>query len=156
MQRFALFLGHPSRSIAFVLGALLISAGIGSYVGPKKGWSIEAVLISVTLTILGAAYLYPWVVQSFLGHPLWLRCLWVVAMIFPLGFFMGIPFPTGIRRIATQRGKDTVPWMWSINGGTTVIGSVLAIIIAMATNFTTVLSIAAAGYLIALLSIRSA
>jgi hypothetical protein len=43
-----------------------------------------------------------------------------------------------------------VPWMWAVNGGTTVLGSILAIILAIWCNFTTVLVLAAAGYAVAL------
>jgi hypothetical protein len=41
--------------------------------------------------------------------------------------------------------------MWGMNAGATVLGSVLAIILAIVSNFTTVLVLAAALYLIALL-----
>lgn len=102
------------------------------------------------VSILIAAFVYPHIVPLVLGWELWQRGLVTAAMVAPLGFFMGMPFPEGIRLVATH-SRDAVPWMWGVNGGATVLGSVLAIILAMATNFTTVFVIAAVGYLIALL-----
>ena len=74
-------------------------------------------------------------------------------LIAPLGAVLGVPFPTGLRLI----GKDSpslVPWAWAVNGFFTVIGSVLATILAMAFGFTAVHMIAAGCYALALLAIR--
>jgi hypothetical protein len=45
--------------------------------------------------------------------------------------------------------------MLGVNGGATVLGSILAIMCAMAFNFTTVLILATAGYAVALILSRS-
>lgn len=154
MQRFALLLGHPSRSLALVLAALLVSAGAGSYLRAKLKLSLSVCLSLLILAILGAAFVYPFVVQYVLGWTLVQRGFVTLALVAPLGFFMGMPFPTGIRRIS-EHANSAVPWMWAVNGGTTVFGSVLAIVLAIWGSFTLVLSIAALGYVLALLvSIR--
>jgi hypothetical protein len=150
MQRFALLLGHPSRSIALVLCALLFSAGLGSHARKALNISLKIGLGIVVAAILCAAFIYPKVTGAALGLPLWARGLVTAAMVMPLGFFMGMPFPTGIRMVA-EHDKNAVPWMWGVNGGMTVLGSVLAIILAIGMNFTVVLLSAALGYLIALL-----
>jgi len=49
-------------------------------------------------------------VGAMLGRPLWIRGLVTVAPVAPLGVLMGMPFPTGIRIVATH-GEDSVPWM---------------------------------------------
>jgi len=149
MQRFALLLGHPSRSIALVLGALLFSAGLGSHFRKALNISLKIGLGIVVAVILCAAFIYPKVTSAALGLPLWARGLVTAAMVMPLGFFMGMPFPTGIRMVA-EHDKNAVPWMWGVNGGMTVLGSILAIILAIGMNFTVVLLSAALGYLIAL------
>lgn len=149
MQRFALLLGHPARSLAMVLAALLLFAGLGSYFRGVFRIPLHVGISLAVVAILVAALGYPAIVHAILGWPLWQRGLMTVLLVAPLGFFMGMPFPEGIRRVA-QHGKDAVPWMWGVNGGATVLGSVLAIILAMAANFTTVFVIAACGYVIAL------
>lgn len=149
MQRFALLLGHPSRSIALVLGSLLFFAGVGSHLRRVLNIHLPLGLGAVVTLVLGAAFLYPAIATAVLGWPLWARGVVTVALVAPLGFFMGMPFPTGLR-LVSEHGKDAVPWMWGVNGGMTVLGSVLAIILAVWLNFTAVLVFAAAGYLVAL------
>ncbi len=149
MQRFSLLLGHPARSLALVLATLLLFAGIGSQMRGMLGIPLWVGMAGGIVAILTAAFVYPHIVPLVLGWELWQRGLVTAAMVAPLGFFMGMPFPEGIRLVATH-ARDAVPWMWGVNGGATVLGSVLAIILAMATNFTTVFVVAAAGYTLAL------
>lgn len=149
MQRFALLLGHPSRSLALVLATLLFTAGLGSRAAPRFARRMPAVLAILGGLILAAAYLYPVLGHAALYLPLWMRGALAVALVAPLGFLMGTAFPTGIR-LVSHHGERAVPWMWGVNGGTTVLGSLLAIIIAMSANFTTVLVLAALGYAMAM------
>ncbi len=150
MQRFALLLGHPSRSLALVLAALLVFAGIGSGLQGKFRLPLALCLGLLVTTILAAAFLYPKIITSALGASLTVRGVVAIALVAPLGLFMGMPFPSGIRRVS-QYGSQAVPWMWAVNGGTTVLGSVLAIVLAIWFSFTTVLVVAACGYLLAML-----
>jgi hypothetical protein len=64
---------------------------------------------------------------------------------------MGMPFPSGIRAVAAQ-ARDAVPWMWGVNGGATVLGSIAAIALAIRFGFTVVLLLAALGYAVALVA----
>ncbi len=152
MQRFALLLGHPARSLAIVLGGLLLSSGVGSLAAPR--WCptrhMERMLFLGGLILL-AALLYPRLINLVLGQALWVRGAIALALVFPLGFLMGMPFPTGIRAVSEREGA-AVPWMWGINGGTTVMGSILAIILAIVLNFTAVLLLAAVAYLVGALA----
>jgi hypothetical protein len=52
-------------------------------------------------------------------------------MIFPLGFFMGMPFPMGIKVLKQKNYENTVPLMLGLNGTMSIGGSVLAVIISM-------------------------
>ncbi len=56
-----------------------------------------------------------------------------VGVLFPIGFMMGMPFPIGMKAAsASPAARDLTPWLWGINGATSVLASVLAIVIAMA------------------------
>ena len=154
MQRFALLLGHPSRSLALVLAALLVFAGIGSGLCGRLRLSLSLCLGLLVILIVAAAFLYPKIIVLMLGESLPIRSLVAVALVAPLGLFMGMPFPSGIRRVS-EYGSEAVPWMWAVNGGTTVLGSVLAIVVAIWFSFTAVLAAAGVGYLVVLfLSLR--
>jgi hypothetical protein len=56
-----------------------------------------------------------------------------------------MPFPLGIR-IISQRSADIVPWVWGINGATSVLGTVLALTLAMNLGFTVALGIGILSY----------
>jgi hypothetical protein len=74
-------------------------------------------------------------------------------MIAPAGFLMGIPFPTGLRRLE-KRHAPSVRWAWSLNAAASVLGSVGAIVLAIYLGLRATLLIGGALYLCALLSIR--
>lgn len=150
MQRFALLLGHPSRSLAVVLSSLLLFAGIGSQV---KGWlkiRLDVCLVILVVLLVVSAYGYPSMIQSLLPYSLLVRSIATILLVAPLGLLMGMPFPSGIQKVS-ENGPEAVPWMWGINGGITVVGSILAIIIAIWFDFTSVILLGAAAYGIALL-----
>ena len=54
-----------------------------------------------------------------------------LALIAPLGFFMGMPFPLGLRRLA-ETAPAFIPWAWAINGFASVLSTALAVMLAMA------------------------
>lgn len=148
MQRFALLLGHPSRSLALVLASLLLAAGLGSYLSGALRLNVPRLVPVLVGLILLAAFAYPLLSRAVLGWPLLARGLVTVAMVAPLGVLMGMPFPLGLRAVSAA-SRDAVPWMWAVNGGCTVLGSVLAIVVAMRAGFITVLVSAAVFYALA-------
>jgi hypothetical protein len=54
-----------------------------------------------------------------------------------------MPFPTGLRLV------ETVEWAWALNAAASVLGSVMAMVIAIHYGLTATLACAAAAYLIA-------
>ncbi|MBF0502363.1 MAG: hypothetical protein HQM09_19645 [Candidatus Riflebacteria bacterium] len=153
MQRFALLLGHPARSLATVLGGFLLASGLGSYFSPKISPSL--CFGGIVAVVGAAAFLYPSLIDVALAWSLPGRTLACLALVFPIGFMLGMPFPKGIQRVG-HRHTHAVSWMWGINGGATVLGSILAIIIAMAAGFTLVFVLAAGLYSLAFLAWRQA
>jgi SAM-dependent methyltransferase len=157
MQRFVLFLSHPAYSIPVVLGTLLLSSGAGSLMALRLPWPPPQRLRIVLLVLGGLLVLLLLVLRpafdAALGLPFGVRIAISVAVLAPVGFVMGMPFPLGISAVSSL-GPHVVPWAWGINGGTSVLGSVLAIIVAMGTGFTWVLVLAALTYLLALFAMR--
>ncbi len=82
-------------------------------------------------------------------------------LLIPLGFVMGMPFPTGLRALAASRRREIsadqsaldngVEWAWSMNAAASVLGSVLAMVIAIQFGLTVTLACGAAAYLLALI-----
>ncbi len=153
LQRFVLFLGHPTYSLTVVLFSFLLFMGLGSLVsqGRRIGSTapLRRALGLVILFLLLHVFLLPRVFQAFLPSPEGVRMLVAVTTIAPLAFFMGFAFPLGLR-ITGGIGEALVPWAWGVNGAASVIGSVLAVILAMAGGFSLVLGLSTLFYLAAL------
>ncbi len=158
IQKFTLFMGNPTYSVTVVLFSLLTAAGIGSFISsrfanyPQK--ALLFIIPGVVLISFLLLYLSPAIFDIFLGYSTFARILVSVIMIFPLGIIMGMPFPLGIR-ITDNVSKDLIPWVWGINGYTTVIGSVLCVILALTFGFKAVIFIACSVYLFGLLLIST-
>ena len=152
IQRFALFLGQPVLSLAVLLFSLMGGAGLGSLwsgqLGPyRTDKRIAFASFAVALVILGYTSLLPLVFHTFLGLPLAWRLVISVVLLGPLGLLMGIPFPLGIRALKECNMVSYIPWMWGLNGVSSVAGSALTIIVAINLGFTEALLTATGCYL---------
>jgi hypothetical protein len=66
-----------------------------------------------------------------------------------------MPFPSGLALVSRERAS-LVPWAFGVNGGASVLASVIAVLVAMAAGFSVVFVCAGAAYLVALLAGRGA
>ena len=145
MQRFALLLGHPARSLALVLGTLLIATGLGSYLTGKYKLSPTRMLMILAVLIFISAFAYPSIIRWALPLSLVSRGVITILLIAPLGLLMGVPFPSGMLRVS-EKDERGVPWIWGVNGGASVLGSIVAILLAMNTGFMQVILLAGIIY----------
>jgi len=136
IQKFVLFLGHPTYALTVIIFSMLISSGLGSYcsrrlTGESSGTArLSAVLVGVAATVSALAYLAAPVSELGVGWPLPWKALVTVCLIAPAGFLMGIPFPTGLTRLQ-QSYPRAVRWAWALNAAASVLGSVAAICLAI-------------------------
>jgi hypothetical protein len=152
IQRFVLFLGHPTYALTVVVFLLLLSSGAGSVAAGR--WitgsrRLLLVLGLITGLVLLHVFLLPRLLAAGVGLPFELKLLVSAAVLLPLGFLMGMPFPTGLRCV------DTVEWAWALNAAASVLGSVMAMVIAIHFGLTLTLLSAAAAYLVAALCSRA-
>jgi hypothetical protein len=136
IQKFVLFLGHPTYALTVIIFSMLISSGLGSYWSRRltgdasNTWRLPAVLMGVAVTVSALAYLAAPVSEFGVGWPLPLKILVTVCMIAPAGFLMGIPFPTGLTRLQNSF-PQAVRWAWALNAAASVLGSAAAICLAI-------------------------
>jgi spermidine synthase len=153
IQKFILFLGHPTYALTVVIFSMLVSSGAGSFLSRKivrdqPGRLMAALAIAAALVCLLAVIVQP-VLSAGVGLPLPVKMLATVAMIAPAGFVMGLPFPTGLRML--ERGHQaSVRWAWSLNAAASVLGSVGALVLALYLGLVATLLIGGALYLVAL------
>jgi hypothetical protein len=135
MQRLVVFLGHPVYGLSVVLFALLLSSGLGSFTtwGIAEGRMRSGAILRLTL-LLGALVVFglltPRAMAAFQASTTLPRILVATGLLFPLGLFMGMAFPLGMK-LAARDSSALTPWLWGINGAASVCASVVAVVIAM-------------------------
>ncbi len=151
IQKFTLFLGHPTRSFIVVLVALLSGGGAGSLAGGWKRFNLNRRYLPLILVPLFAPLVFMLIntiINNWQITSLELRVLVSFGLLLPLGFFMGMPFPHGIKTLNLVKKENAVPLMWGINGIMSVGGSVLAVIISMKIGFSFSIAAGALIYLV--------
>jgi spermidine synthase len=166
IQRFVLFLGHPTYALTVVVFLLLLSSGAGSLASRKwvahtqRAWRP---LIFIVGALMLYVFILPGLLNALVGLPFPAKLLVSAALLVPLGFAMGMPFPTGLRALASvpvpefpvaAKGEfqgNAVEWAWAMNAGSSVSGSILAMVIAIQFGLNFTLGCGAAAYLTALL-----
>jgi hypothetical protein len=169
IQRFVLFLGHPTYALTVVIFLLLLSSGAGSL--SSRRWLPNTARGRIPLLILVLAIaLYTWgltsLLTSLIGLPFFMKLVVSAVVLVPLGFAMGMPFPTGLRAIANTAAVElpaselgepansddnAVEWAWAMNAASSVLGSVLAMVIAIHFGLNITVACGAAAYLLSLM-----
>lgn len=156
IQRFTLYIGYPTKAITTTIFGMLLFSAIGSLLSPRI-CSTNYRLRIVIAVLVGFVVLYGVFLQQFLRSLLavddLLRPFIAVVIIAPLALLMGMPFPTGIRQLGFQT-QAIIPWAWGMNGVFSVVGSVLVVIISMASSFTMATILGASFYALAGLMVR--
>jgi hypothetical protein len=152
IQRFVLFLGHPTYALTVVVFLMLLSSGAGSVAARGRISNTSRllqVLAGIGALILVCALALPPLLSAAVGLPFVLKLLISAVVLTPLGFLMGMPFPTGLRLVAA------VEWAWALNAAASVLGSVTAMVVAIHFGLTVTMVCAAAAYLLAALFSRT-
>ena len=148
MQRFILVLDHPTYSFGLVLFTLLVFSGAGSLLTPRLGrlrpWTVPALGCAAMVYAAGVGT----AVEAILELPFAARVLLAALMLAPLGLLMGMPFPAGVEALRRTR-PDLVPWAWGANGYASVVGSIMATLLALGWGFSWTIAAGGAAYLVA-------
>jgi hypothetical protein len=155
IMKLNLYLGKPVYGLAVGLFAFLLATGLGSLTA--QGYSTARLqrtgrFIVLFIIAYGIAFAGLWPMLSLATitiSPFW-RCLVAVCVLFPLAFPMGMLFPLAMRSVATTE-RYAIPWFWSINGITSVLGLLLTRGIALLFGLTAATAVALAIYGVAAL-----
>jgi len=153
IQKTLLVLENPAYTLAVILTSVLISAGLGSMISsryPALKTHFSPLIISVLVLVNGM--LFPSLVDSLTTRLLPARIIILALSIIPMGFFMGIPFPAGLKILGTKEER-LIPWAWAINACMSVLTPILTIMLALVTGFRAVLWAGAAAYFLAFIAL---
>jgi hypothetical protein len=134
LQRFSVYLGHPTYTFSIILFLMILAAGLGSLSSDRLDVRHERTLLRLPLAIAAAVLLETLLLQAVIdltvGWGLPGRTAVVALFVAPLAFLMGCCFPVGLRLLG--RHSDTVSaWMWGVNGACGVMASILAVMVSM-------------------------
>jgi hypothetical protein len=161
IQRLTLFLGYPTYSLTVTLASILLFTGVGALLSGRYQHHRQRALpvLVVVLVVLTLFYQFalPELTDGWLAWPLAARISVAFLVLAPLGICLGTFMPFGLGAVAgiTEFPREYVAWGWAVNGFSSVIGAVLATILAMSFGFRVVLFLALIAYLVALLALRS-
>jgi hypothetical protein len=162
IQRFVLFLGHPTYALTVVVFLMLLSSGMGSVM--SRRWMagtarVASAILFIVIALLVYVFALPPLLGALIGLPFFFKLVTSTLLLVPLGFAMGMPFPSGLRSLSghteTNQGdsskRGAVEWAWAMNAASSVLGSVLAMVIAILFGLNVTLACGAVAYVIAML-----
>ena len=149
LQRFSVYLGHPTYTFSIILFLMILAAGLGSIASERidTGRSRRLVFLPVgiaLLIVLETLLLQP-LMDATLGWGLPGRTAVVAFFVGPLAFALGFCFPIGLR-LTGQHSDRVTAWMWGVNGACGVMASIVAVMVSMWLGIHANLLIAAALY----------
>jgi hypothetical protein len=151
IQRFVLFLGHPTYALTVVVFLMLLASGAGSAFSRRllaRTRLVRPVLAVIALLVAIYILALPRLLGTLIAAPFPAKLAISGVLLSPLGFIMGMPFPTGLRQIADG---SAIEWAWAMNAASSVLGSVLAMVVAIQFGLNAALAGGAAAYVAALL-----
>jgi hypothetical protein len=133
LQRFSIYLGHPTYTLAIVLFSMLLFTGLGSLLSErvpirKGGWfRLVPVTIAVGLvvTVLSLSRVLAATITSGLG----VRTVVALGFAAPLSLLLGMCFPFGVRLV--QQTPTVAAWAWGVNGAFGVLASIIAVAVSI-------------------------
>ena len=155
IQRFVLYLGHPTYSLTAGLAGFLLFSGLGSWLAGVCGAGKKSAFVAALLVVIALVAHNVWLpgfLRDTLAASEALRVVYTMAWIAPVAFFMGIPFPTGLKLLGGD-SSGLVPWAFGVNGAASVLSSIVSIVLAMEAGFTVVFWTAAGLYALAALTV---
>lgn len=142
IQKYALFIGSTVYSLVTVLLTILIFSGLGSRFSEKVDSKI--VFLGIAIWLILDIFLFKNIPYRITGADLGVRMLISVILLAPLSFLMGMPFPKGVEKVG-----EFVDWGFAVSASASILGSAIALLVAMTYGFSYSLILAAVLYLLA-------
>ena len=134
LQRFSVYLGHPTYTFSVILFAMILFTSLGSFLSDRlpvdrHRWVLMLPLAIAASVVLLTVALQP-IIDRTIALDLPLRSLIVVLCTAPIALLLGFCFPVGMNLVG-RVSPDATAWMWGINGACGVLASIGAVAVSM-------------------------
>jgi hypothetical protein len=161
IQYLTLLLGSPAHAFQGALFAMLVFSGLGSILSGRvvgnedrvSKASVYVILMILGMILFYADGMYP-LIQRTMTLSFYSRMVVGIAILFPLTIAMGMPYPLGLRMVS-KLDNANILWMYAMNAAGSIIGSVLAMIIALSMGFKMALLLGGGFYALAMLVVMT-
>jgi hypothetical protein len=149
LQRFSVYLGHPTYTFSIILFAMILFTSLGSAISDRlpidrHRWVLKLPL-AIAASVVALTFAMQPIIDATIELELPLRSLIVVACTAPVALLLGFCFPVGMNLVG-RVSPHAAAWMWGINGACGVLASIAAVAVSMWLGIHTNLIIAAALY----------
>lgn len=146
-QKFILFLSHPLYAAGGVISSFLVFSGLGSILSSKVK-RVWIPFLPIGFFILAYSLGLKNILYPFFSLSPFYKIFLILLSLFPLTFFMGMPYPLGLKSLS-RSASSLLPWAWGVNGYFSVVGSILAVVLSIHFGFTKVMFLSGGFYLLA-------
>jgi spermidine synthase len=158
IQIFMKVIGFPLYTYTAVLFTFLFGAGVGSLASGifrlLERDRIWVPFVGIALASLFIIFCKLFLFDSLLEMRTMVRIISSVLIIFPLAFFLGMPFPMGVLAIE-KKPQGTIAWAWGLNGLFTVAGGIFCAVFSVYYGFVATMLVAVATYMVAWAAYRN-
>ncbi len=135
MQRFSIYLGHPVYAVVVILFSMILATGIGSWLSDRlpleaRVGLVRALPLAIAAAIALATLAIQPLIEGTIGLSFAARALLTVLWVTPVALLLGFGFPTGMR-LVRRLSPEALPWMWGVNGASSVFAAVLSVAVSM-------------------------
>jgi len=152
MQKYQLFIGSPIYSTIVIMGGLLFFSGLGSFFSRNFSKKILVACICVIpLIILFQAFFIDDMFQMFAKYSFNAKLGIASALIFPLAFLMGMPFPHAMEQVKQDVSDEYATLMFGVNCILSTVAVTLSLLLNVTYGMSTTLMLGVATYVAAIL-----
>jgi hypothetical protein len=153
IKRFVILVGDPVISFTIVIAGILFFSGLGGIWAHKKPpHNLRIPLAILFLLLVLETVIFELLLLDILKASTGMRCVILFLFLLPAGFWMGLPFPLGMRYLLDTPVERA--YAWSVNGCASVLSAILATQVAMSWGIPQVAAAGAFAYVTALWVIR--
>jgi hypothetical protein len=149
LQRFSVYLGHPTYTFAIILFSMILFTGVGSLLSDRlsiaPGAFLRVLPIVIAVAILVVRFTLGPAMRATVDLPLPARSAVVMLFTAPLSVLVGCCFPLGMRLVG-RHSEEATAWMWGVNGACGVLAAIAAVAISMWAGIDVNLMLAAGLY----------